>query len=105
METVFAAEQRARWLSRPLCRRYRVGIFDVTLVALAGSDGARKQTIHWALGCLRSGEWELLGAWVRSETVFVDLQIRGIEGIQCLVGHDRSNFGATTAEQELLRAG
>ena len=95
-----AWDQRGFWLSRPLCRRYVAGFFGMALTPVRHSDGLREHTVHWAFGCLRDGDGELLGVWIESSAgatlptrVFEELRARGVERIQLVVGADLVGAG------------
>jgi hypothetical protein len=106
------------WLRRPLCRRYILGIFDVSVVRLRDADGFRDHPVHWALGWLADGECEPLGAWIESERgaeiplqMLADLKGRGVERIWHVTGTDVGHlqglvsaaFTGTTARSSVDR--
>ncbi len=106
------------WLRRPLCRRYILGIFDVSVVRLRDADGFRDHPVHWAFGWLADGECEPLGAWIESEggaespfPMLADLKRRGVERIWHATGTDVGHlqervsaaFSSTTARSSVDR--
>lgn len=51
----------------PLCVQYLCAYFEDQAIQVIATDGAsRELTVAWALGALRDGTWEILGAWPRS---------------------------------------
>jgi hypothetical protein len=46
-----------------LCRRYHLAIFRAAEVPSAAAPRQKAQMVVWAIGFLRDGHWELLGAW------------------------------------------
>lgn len=93
-------DQSVRGLSLPLCRRYAVGTFSSAITLVRCSEGARERAVHWALGCLRDGECELLGAWGQAgigpgvpAELLADLEVRGVECIRFVVGSDSEGIG------------
>lgn len=75
----------ADWLELPLCRRYAVACF----VRLNGQEGAGPLNgiqACWALGRVRGGGYQVLGAWwgdttPLEEQIARDLRARGVERI------------------------
>lgn len=83
------------WQWLPLCRRYAAGAFRASPVQIQFSNCVQPQAIHWALGCTRDGDCELLGVWSQTEGrlslpahVFVELERRGVEHMQFALGID-----------------
>jgi hypothetical protein len=104
------------WLRRPLCRRYVLGIFDVSVVRLRDADGFRDHPVHWAFGWLADGECEPLGAWIEPEggaespfPVLADPKRRGVVRIWHVTGTDVGHlqervsaaFSSTTARSSV----
>ena len=85
-------QQRERWLSRALCRRYAAVVFSTLSEPSLETQLENNRTIYWAFGCLHNGESEILGAWnldAESATmtaVFGDLYRRGVEFLRFGLG-------------------
>lgn len=84
---------RTSWLQRPLCRRYAGAVFSTTTLPLKDSHADRKLSCCWALGTLRNGEQDVLGAWKNSNATggmppeaFGELHTRGAEFIEIAIG-------------------
>jgi hypothetical protein len=105
-------------LRQPLCRRYILGIFDVSVVRLREADGFLDHLVHWAFGWRADGECEALGVWIESDSgsesplqILADLKGRGVDRIRHVVGTDRGNlqervsaaFSSTTARSSVDR--
>lgn len=99
MEKGFARQQRARWLSRPLCRRYAAGFFSHAPVTVTHGGAPEMRLIHWAIGSLQDGESEILGAWFEQAVMADDLKARGVEGFgyQLEWGHEEAKQSALAA--------
>ncbi|WP_457326276.1 transposase, partial [Roseateles sp. P5_E11] len=92
MENRDVSGPAARWLQRPLCRRYLTAVFSSAPTRLTGA--ARSQVVHWALGQLITGEIDVLGAWnnsagqgANSAEVARSLHARGVEFVSFLLGN------------------
>jgi len=85
MTNSFAA--MGSWLPTALCRDYFSAHFDEQRVQVLEADGAvRDEMVTWAVGLLRGGDWEVLGAWpgvarvpVFWRGVWEELDHRGVE--------------------------
>ena len=104
---LFEAENAdAVWRNRPLCRRYILGFFRRTAIPLSGLldvEGA----VVWALGFVRDGEFEVLGAWTQdagsslSTDVGADLKSRGVVAVRLTIGAKLPGLGLTPRETPL----
>jgi transposase-like protein len=92
-------DSQAAWLTRPLCRRYVVGVFEPATVRCRHGDAVRKLDVEWAFGWLSDGECEPLGAWIKPDpasdheaALVADLEIRGVEWLWSAVGCGRESI-------------
>ena len=81
--------------TRPLCRRYVLGLFDIAVVRWPGATGVQAHPVHWAFGWLADGECEPLGVWTEpgGESAsplrsLAHLKARGLERIRHVTGTD-----------------
>ena len=81
------------WLTRPLCRRYRLAVLDAARVRWRGMSPEPEGIVHWGIGWLPDGELDVLGAWMcwfsselTQTRIVVDLQRRGVESVRHTVG-------------------
>jgi hypothetical protein len=73
--------------TRPLCRRYSLLAIQNAPLRIASRTDECLSSLHWAVGFLSDGEWEVLGLW-RSRTwpeILTELERRGIEEIGLLL--------------------
>lgn len=82
-----------RWLKRPLCQRYYGAVFSSAPTTCEAACCREPGTIFWALGCLITGEAEVLGVWQiqaahppANASVFGELHERGAEFIRLGIG-------------------
>ncbi len=93
MQSSDARVKVAKWLRRPLCRRYAVIVFNTISGIKVRTEAGSSRTICWALGSLVNGDSEILGVWVgepQSTTpsaVIDDLRNRGVESLRFGVGN------------------
>jgi putative transposase len=85
----------AEWVRMPLCCSYLLVSFANLVVYAREEDFVQPWRFCWAIGALRDGERELLGAWYEPvsdeadwSSVFEDLQLRGVKKIRFLAGID-----------------
>jgi hypothetical protein len=73
------------WLTRPLCRRYLLGVLDIVTVKLCRAGGHRDHPVLWGIGWLANGECEPLGAWAGGlgglPLMLTDMKARGVERV------------------------
>jgi hypothetical protein len=81
--------------TRPLCRRYALGMFDVALVRWRDAGGVRAHPVRWAFGWLEDGECEPLGVWAETgdgsadvPALLADLKRRGLERLRHVAAPD-----------------
>ena len=81
--------------TRPLCRRYVLGLFDIAAMRWRDAAGVRDHPVLWAFGWLADGECEPLGVWIESGGesagplgLLADLKARGLERIRHVAGTD-----------------
>ena len=81
--------------TRPLCRHYILGTFDIAIVRWRAAGGLHDHPVHWAFGWLADGECEPLGVWIESSResggplpLLADLKRRGLERIRHVTGTD-----------------
>lgn len=86
-------DSQARWLTRPLCRRYVVSVFESATVQCRDGGAVRRLEVEWAFGWLSDGECEPLGVWIKSEperdyeaALTADLKRRGVEWLWAVIG-------------------
>jgi hypothetical protein len=73
------------WTEMPLCRHYVVVHFDAQPIPLPRKETLCELRVSWALGVVRDGDWEVLGAWPQQDggptawkIVFEKLVARGL---------------------------
>lgn len=94
----------ARWLMRPLCRKYAAAILRRISVPICEVLAA-PVSVCWALGYVQGGGSEVLGAWmaadrasVLSSDVIADLKLRGVDRVE-VVGLDAAKSEAVAQEK------
>ena len=86
------------WSSFLLCRRYIAVYFNHVPIA-APTQAERQPVLYWALGVLRDGESEALGAWPQDpqgamnwHQILGELKDRGVERIRLALHSDLAGF-------------
>lgn len=90
------------WSAMPLCCHYFAAHIGEQPVQVLADDGvARELMVAWALGMLRDGEWEVLGAWRVAASgpahwrgMFDELTVRGVKGISTVLACSFAEAGA-----------
>lgn len=100
MNGVVDIERNLSLFERLLCRCYLVVAFRSVDLAVRSSSGSCVAA-HWAIGCVPSGEVELLGASaqtvmsaVPSADLLAELGARGVERVRYLISHPLAGQGA-----------
>jgi hypothetical protein len=83
-----STKQATELRSRPLCRRYFLVIHHSLTTQLRDGSLVRNEDLHWALGVLADGSFEVLGVWADPESsawpsqeAIDGLKARGVESI------------------------
>lgn len=81
--------QAGEWQSRPLCCRYLLLHVETLSMPVREVGFVRDQTVHWGLGVLADGQYEVLGIWLHPASattgwheLFEDLKVRGVEKVR-----------------------
>lgn len=99
------------WRDWPLCRSYSVIVVDRLSVGLKDEmSTVADRTMHWALGALPNGEYEIAGAWIESlpsviawEEWLCELKARGVQRIGDVAGVEAIELDSKTRTRGSLR--
>jgi transposase-like protein len=85
----------------PLCSTYLSVQIEALLVHVREPGSTQELSVHWGLGTLADGQLDILGVWLELgagemlwDTVFGDLQVRGVETMRFVSGIDPAVIGA-----------
>lgn len=101
--------QTVGWAHRPLCRRYRVALFEPLWCQVREGGSTHDLRFEWALGTDTEGQFEVLGFWLLASSgpgvwhqVLHDLAARGVDRIRLLIAADRQEVLATSRPAKTL---
>ena len=87
--------QPVGWAHRPLCRRYRVALFETLTCQVREGNSTHDLCFRWALGTDAERQCDVLGFWLHESTgpgvwhqILHDLAARGVDRIQLLLAAD-----------------
>jgi transposase-like protein len=89
------------WLTKPLCRRYTFAALKTLRLPVCHRDSVKHLHWHWALGLLKQGQYEVLGAWpgeAMSALVASDLHRRGVVHIGAVSSEGAADFASRYPE-------